>query len=147
MTSIAAAAQAQVDALAASATELFGELASRLDFASLLDQQGRLMQLSTALPVLALVPERMVMREAVNEPFELVLDALSTSRYFELKTLIGQQMTLSLLGSDGAYHPWHGYVFQAAQLGTDGGLARYRLTMKPWLSLLALRREIGRAHV
>jgi type VI secretion system secreted protein VgrG len=114
---------------------------SRLDFSALLTQDTRLLQLSTALPDLALVPERLVMREALSQPYELVLDALSASRHLALKDLIGQEMTVELLGSDGAYHPWHGYVLQAAQLGGDGGLARYRLTMRPWLWLLALRRD------
>lgn len=124
----------------------FGEAAktalmSRLDFASLLDQRGRLLQVHCALPALALLPERMVMREAVGQPFEMVLDCVSTSTAFELKLLIGEQVSLSLLQPDGAYKPWHGYVFEAAQLGSDGGLARYRLVMRPWLSFLAYRRD------
>lgn len=114
---------------------------SRLDFSALLTQDTRLLRLSTALPELALVPERLSMHEALSQPYELTLDALSTSRHLALKALIGQQVTVELLGSDGAYHPWHGYVFEAAQLGGDGGLARYRLVMRPWLSLLALRRD------
>ncbi len=116
-------------------------LTSRLDFARLLDQRHRLMQLHTALPALSLIPERMVFREAVSQPFELQLQCLSTSAHLELKTLLGEQISLKLLQSDGAYMPWHGYVFEAAQLGADGGLARYALTMRPWLSALALRRN------
>lgn len=116
-------------------------LASRLDFAALIEQRGRMLQMATALPQLALVPERAVMHEAVSQPFELVVDCISTSAYFELKRLIGEQMSLRLLQPDGSYKPWHGYVFEAAQLGADGGLARYRLVMRPWLSFLALRRD------
>lgn len=116
-------------------------LTSRLDFARLLDQRHRLMQVQTALPSLSLIPERMVLREAVGQPFELQLQCLSTSAHLELKTLLGEQISLKLLQSDGAYVPWHGYVFEAAQLGADGGLARYALTMRPWLSALALRRN------
>lgn len=116
-------------------------LTSRLDFARLLDQRHRLMQVHTALPSLSLIPERMVMCEAVSQPFELQLQCLSTSAHLELKTLLGEQISLKVLQSDGAYVPWHGYVFEAAQLGADGGLARYALTMRPWLSALALRRN------
>ena len=116
-------------------------LTSRLDFARLLDQRHRLMQVQTALPTLSLIPERMVFRESVGQPFELQLQCLSTSAHLELKTLIGEQISLKLLQSDGVYVPWHGYVFEAAQLGADGGLARYALTMRPWLSALALRRN------
>ena len=56
---------------------------SRLDFVALLDQRGRTLQLQCALPQLALVPERLVQREAVSQPFELVLDALSSGVNFE----------------------------------------------------------------
>ena len=117
------------------------ELLSRLDFAALLDQRGRMLKVETALPTLALVPERMVMREAVDAPFELTLDCLSTSVRFELKRLIGEQITVSLLHSDGSYRPWHGYVVQAGQLGSDGAVARYRLQMAPWLGFLDMRRD------
>ncbi|MGI9217827.1 MAG: type VI secretion system Vgr family protein, partial [Hydrogenophaga sp.] len=127
--------------MSASETLAVDALTSRLDFARLLDQRHRLMQVQTALPALSLIPERVVMREAVGQPFELQLQCLSTSAHLELKTLLGEQISLKLLQSDGAYVPWHGYVFEAAQLGADGGLARYALTMRPWLSALALRRN------
>jgi type VI secretion system secreted protein VgrG len=116
-------------------------LTSRLDFAALLDQRGRMLQVQTALPLLALIPEKMVLREALNQPSEMLLDCLSTSRHFELKKLIGEQVTVSLLHANGTYAPWHGYVFEAAQLGADGGLARYRLVLRPWLSFLSLRED------
>lgn len=122
-------------------SSVMGTLGSRLDFAPLLDQRHRLMQVHTALPSLSLIPERMVLREAVSQPFEMRLHCLSTSAHFELKQLIGEQISLSLLQSDGQYVPWHGYVFEAAQLGSNGGMARYALTMRPWLSSLALRRN------
>ena len=47
---------------------------------------------------------------------------LATSAHFELKRLIGEQISVRML-----------------QLGADGGLARYRLHMRPWLALLAQR--------
>ena len=108
--------------------------ADRLDFTASYQQQGRMLQISTALPWLALLPERLTLHEALGQPFELAVDCISTSAYFELKRLIGEQMSLRLLQPDGSYKPWHGYVFEAAQLGADGGLARYRLVMRPWLS-------------
>lgn len=122
-------------------SSLSESIRSRLDFAALLDQHGRLLQVESALPTLALVPERMVLKDAVSRPFELVLDCLSTSAHFELKRLIGEQLSVRLLQADGGYKPWHGYVFAAAQLGADGGLARYRLRMGSWLGFLAERRD------
>ena len=123
------------------AQSLLARLASRLDFGKLIDQRHRLLQVHTALPDLALVPERMVLKEALSQPFELKLMCLSTSAHFELKRLIGEQITVKLLHSDGQYRPWHGYVAQAAQLGADGGLARYAVTLVPWLHLASLRRN------
>ena len=121
--------------------EALSEFTSRLDFVALLGDCERLLKVSTALPALAFLPEHVVLREAVSRPFELVLDCVSTSAQFELKTLLGEQMTVSLKHADGSYVPWHGYVKQAAQLGSDGGLARYRLTMGPWLDWLSLRHD------
>lgn len=141
VSALAASLDATVAGLLADPLATLSGLASRLDFAALVEQRGRLLQIATALPQLALVPERAVMREAVGQPFELVVDCISTSAYFELKRLIGEQMSLRLLQSTGQYQPWHGYVFEAAQLGADGGLARYRLVMRPWLGFLALRRD------
>ena len=49
--------------------------------------------------------------------------------------------SVRLLQPDGRYKPCHGYVFDAAQLGSDGGAARYRLFMSSWLAFLAKRRD------
>ncbi len=123
------------------AEQLLSDLASRFGFVDLLSQGERLLQMDTALPGAALIPERMRITEAVDAPFEIEIDALSTSAYFELASLVGEQITLRLLRADGSCRPWHGYVLRAAQLGGDGGLARYRLSMAPWFSLLQQRRD------
>uniref|UniRef100_UPI0035AFA930 type VI secretion system Vgr family protein n=1 Tax=Aquabacterium sp. TaxID=1872578 RepID=UPI0035AFA930 len=116
-------------------------LTSRLDFTRFFSQATRLIQLDTALPGAALVVERLQGREAINEPFRFELDCLSTSAHLELKALIGEQLTLRLLKADGGWRAWHGYVVQAAQLGSDGGAARYRLTLASWLHFLQLRQD------
>jgi type VI secretion system secreted protein VgrG len=120
-------------------TTLVGLLGGNLN--ALLDQHARMLQVSTALPQLALVPERVVCKEGLSQPFELTVDCLSLSAYFELKALIGEQISVRLLQSDGQYKSWHGYVAQAMQLGADGGLARYRLVMSPWLHFLGIQRD------
>uniref|UniRef100_UPI0035B2E35F contractile injection system protein, VgrG/Pvc8 family n=1 Tax=Ideonella dechloratans TaxID=36863 RepID=UPI0035B2E35F len=78
-----------------------------------LEETERLITLRTALPALNLVATRLVMREAESQGFELILDAVSTSAYLQLKTLIGEQMTVGLRQADGTYAPWHGYVTEA----------------------------------
>ena len=124
-----------------SASDALSALSSTLNAITWLEETERLITLRTALPALNLVATRLVMREAEGQGFELILDAVSTSAYLPLKSLIGEQMTVGLRQADGRYAPWHGYVTEAAQLGSDGGLARYRLVMAPWLAALQLRRD------
>jgi type VI secretion system secreted protein VgrG len=45
-----------------------------------------------------------------------------------------------LLPDDG-HRTWHGYCTSAAWLGADGGVARCRLTLSPFLAFLDLRRD------
>lgn len=107
----------------------------------LLHQQGRLLQMRSALPWLSLIPERMHLREALGQPFAIALQCLSPSAHLPLHDLLGEQVSLWLLQPDGSERPWHAYVHRADQLGADGGLARYQLQLRPWLSALGLRRN------
>ena len=128
------------------------EAFSRLKAALSIGQQKRLLQLETAFPSATLVVERAQWRENVNgfapqgkppvlAPLIAVVDCLSTSAHLELKALIGEQMSLRLMCADGSYRTWHGYVSQAAQLGSDGGLARYRLQLVAFTHFLGLRQD------
>jgi type VI secretion system secreted protein VgrG len=109
-----------------------------------LSQHARLITIATsqdsALPQ-ALVAERFIGREAVNELFDFEIDALSTSTDLDLAAFIGEEITLGLLQPDGARRSWHGLCVDAEWLGADGGLARYRLHLQPALALLGLRRD------
>jgi type VI secretion system secreted protein VgrG len=69
----------------------------------------------------------------------LVVHALASDAHLELKTLIGQPALVELLCQDDAFkmRPWHGHIVAAGSMGSDGGLARYRLVIEPWLSALA----------
>ncbi|WP_226451763.1 type VI secretion system Vgr family protein [Ferribacterium limneticum] len=108
---------------------------------TLFTQHARLLELKTALPDAALIVERFNGREAISESFRFEIDCVSTNAYFDLKPLLGEEITLRLLQADGSKRSWHGYVTQAMQLGADGGLARYRLIMEPFLAFLAQRRD------
>ncbi|WP_226459555.1 contractile injection system protein, VgrG/Pvc8 family [Quatrionicoccus australiensis] len=85
--------------------------------------------------------ERLSGREAISEPFRFEIDCISTDAFFDLKSLFGAEITLRLLLADGSRRAWHGYVTETMQLGADGGLARYRLIMEPFLAFLAQRRD------
>src|SRR5512145_244968 len=106
-----------------------------------LSQHARLLEITTALPEASLLVERFSGREAVSETFRFEIDCLSTNAYLDLKALIGEEITLRLLQADGSKRSWHGYVTEALQLGADGGLARYRVIMEPWLAFLGQRRD------
>ncbi|RZL04016.1 MAG: type VI secretion system tip protein VgrG [Rubrivivax sp.] len=122
---------------------LGGELISRLRAALTMGQHTRLVQVDTTLPSATLVVERMTITEQVHavEPLWAEVDCLSTSAYLELKALTGERVSLRLQLSDGSWRTWHAHAVRAAQLGADGGLARYRLTLAAWTHWLAQRRD------
>ena len=102
---------------------------------------SRLYALDTPLGPDALLVESWVGREALSELSELHIDCLSTDAHLELKRLLGQQAVLHTRLADGTLAPRSGYVSEIAQLGADGGLARYRLTLVPWLALAQYQRR------
>jgi type VI secretion system secreted protein VgrG len=124
-------------------------------------QNNRLLVLHTPLGRDVLVAERADIEEAIgpNSPAEpgradaatdaapagcrVTVHALAADTHIELKSLIGQPALLELLTpqSRTALRPFHGHITQAALLGSDGGLARYRLVIEPWLSFLAHRTD------
>ncbi|MEO5660069.1 MAG: type VI secretion system Vgr family protein, partial [Polaromonas sp.] len=113
-------------------------------FGTGLSQHARLIELETAqgsaLPD-SLVVERFHGLEAVNALFRFEVDCLSVSTSLDLTQFIGEQLTLRVLLPTGGHRAWHGYCTEAAWLGADGGLARYRLTLSPFLAFLALRHD------
>ena len=80
-------------------------------------------------------------REQLSGGFEYCLDLLSTYAHLELKQFLGRALTLHTRLSDGSSFPRSGYVRSALKLGTDGGFARYRLVIVPWLWLLSRGRH------
>lgn len=88
-----------------------------------------------------LVVERMSGHEALNTLFAFDIDTLCADAGFDPAALIGQELTLRLLCADGAQRAWHGLLAGCDALGGDGGLARHRLRLRPWLAPLALRRD------
>lgn len=135
----------------------------RSAFASLFaspTQHARLLKLHTPLGPDVLLAERLDGVEAIgpapdlNAPragFRFVVDALCVDTHLSLKRLIGQPALLELLtphgaaggagGGLGMRRPFHGHITRAGLLGSDGGLARFRLVIEPWLALLAERRD------
>ena len=67
--------------------------------------------------------------------------ALSTDAHIVLEQLLDQEATLDVKLADGSCASFGGEISEAAMLGSDGGLARYRLRLSPWLHRLAYVRN------
>ncbi|MET0981832.1 MAG: type VI secretion system Vgr family protein, partial [Telluria sp.] len=61
------------------------------------------------------------------------LIVLSTSVHLRLDALLGKPATLHVSLADGTRTCFAGDISEVAQLGSDGGLARYRLRIAPWM--------------
>lgn len=71
--------------------------------------------------------------ESLSAGFEYCIDVLSTDAFIDDERLLGRALTLHTRLSDGSAHRRSAYVRTALSLGSDGGFARYRLIVVPWL--------------
>jgi type VI secretion system secreted protein VgrG len=101
----------------------------------------RLYDLETPLGPDHLLVESFAGKEALSSLYEFHITAVSLSTDIELKSLIARQVVLKTRLADGTRSERSGYVCSVAQLGADGGLARYRLTVVPWLWMATQRRN------
>ncbi|WP_343237289.1 type VI secretion system Vgr family protein [Xanthomonas fragariae] len=83
----------------------------------------------------------MIRRKTLDEQIAEQPVALSANAGLPLDDLLGQPVLLELLTAESrtALRPFHGHVTAFERLGSNGGLARYRLTIEPWLALLGQR--------
>ncbi|MES3023905.1 MAG: type VI secretion system Vgr family protein [Pseudomonadota bacterium] len=124
--------------------EALATIASLGMFGTGLSQHARLITLASAQDrglAESLMAEQFTGREAVNELFSFELDALSVSTNLDLALFNGEELTIALLQADGSRRAWHGICTEAGWLGSDGGVARYRLRLEPALAMLRLRRD------
>ncbi|TCS34671.1 late control gene D protein (GPD), partial [Paucimonas lemoignei] len=115
-------------------------IASLIDRIAAFSADTRLYELDTPLGADALLVESWVGREELSSLYEWHVTCLSTDCHLELKSLLAQQVSLYTTLADGTRSRRSGWVSEVAQLGADGGLARYRLTLVPWLWLATQRR-------
>ena len=106
-------------------------------------QDTRLLRLTTSLGPDKLVVEHISGREGLSEGFCFDITALSTDDRIDLDALLGQPALLQILTqhSRSALRPVHGHVTAFERMSADGGLARYRLRLEPWLALLRHRQD------
>lgn len=116
---------------------------SRLSTAGIA-QANRLLDLRTPLGENRLVAETLSATEQLSGgAYRLEITALSDDAHIPLKALMGQPVTLRLQTALGREQPrlWHGHATAVRFLGANGGLARYGLTVEPWLAFLRARRD------
>jgi type VI secretion system secreted protein VgrG len=84
--------------------------------------------------------------EGLSQLFDFHLRLASQDPNIELKQMIGQPVTISLQLTNALatseHRYFHGYVTDFSQLDTDGGLATYSATVRPWLWMLSRRQDI-----
>ena len=110
-------------------------------------QHDRLLRLHTPLGPEVLVAERLDGMEALSPAvdgvagYRLELTALSVDAHVDLAELLGQPLLLELqtAGSAVIPRPFHGHVTAFELVGSNGGLARYRIVVEPWLAMLRVR--------
>ncbi|MDR7193397.1 type VI secretion system Vgr family protein [Luteimonas terrae] len=71
--------------------------------------------------------------------FRFEVLALSAEAHLDLGAMLGAPLLLELLTSDTGYRPFHAHVTACERVGSNGGLARYRLVLEPWLAFLRHR--------
>ncbi|MDN0085701.1 contractile injection system protein, VgrG/Pvc8 family, partial [Crenobacter sp. SG2305] len=88
----------------------------------------------------ALLPQTLTGEEALSDSYRYQLTCLSPDTDLALKDLLGQPVRLTVQDADDAAVARCGVVSSAQALGSDGGFARYGLTIEPPLALLRHRR-------
>ncbi|SPA46253.1 type VI secretion system Vgr family protein [Cupriavidus taiwanensis] len=88
-----------------------------------------------------LAVEAWIGREAISALFEWRIVAVSANVDIALDSLMGQRVTLLTTLAGGGQSRRTGLIRQAEKLGADGSLARYRLTVIPWLWLTTQQRD------
>ena len=118
------------------------------DLGSFWHQTDRLMILQTPLGRDVLLAESAQVVEGLgpvraHAGYRIELTALSSRADLDPTQLLGQTVRLDLqtsLARDDR-RPFHGHVTRFERTGSNGGFARYALTIEPWLAMLGYRAD------
>ncbi|MEG1681521.1 MAG: type VI secretion system Vgr family protein, partial [Stenotrophomonas sp.] len=103
-------------------------------------QTQRFLRLHTALGSEVLIAETLDGVEQIDGiGFQWTITALSVDAGLQLQPMIGKPALLQLQQAEGSHRPLHGRITAAERIGSNGGLARYRLRLQPWLAFLSQR--------
>jgi len=106
-------------------------------------QRSQIGRIHTSLGEDALLLQRFEARETVSSPFEITVDVMSPQGAVDFTPHIGEDVGLTVAnGHTHADRAFHGVLYVAESLGPGDDAVLYRLTLRPWLSLLTLNRNI-----
>jgi type VI secretion system secreted protein VgrG len=112
-----------------------------MDLAALLSPQNRrLFKFNNlANPEQQLLLESFKGREALSQAYSFELLLICEDSGVELKSMMGQLVTIEIELADSTPRYIAGYLTRFASTGSDGGMARYTATLNPWFSMLKNR--------
>ena len=105
-------------------------------------QSDRFLWLTTPLGANALAAESLDGWEAIDHGgYRFHVTALSGNPALPIERLIGASVLVEWLAKEGSdsRRPIHGHVVAAELVGYNGGLARFRFVIEPWLAVLGQR--------
>ena len=79
--------------------------------------------------------------ESLSSDFTYTLELISDDARVELKDVMGKMVTVELKRASGGPRYFNGHVFDFSLLRTDGGLAYYGMTLRPWTAFLQRRQN------
>lgn len=103
--------------------------------------QSRLYRLDGEGALSSLQVEGWVAREGLSELGEMRVVALADDAALDLNDMVSRPATLWTTRADGSETGRSGVVRAAEMLGGNAGMARYRVTLAPWLWLATQRRD------
>lgn len=96
----------------------------------------RTIRLTTPLDDDALLLQSMTGSEQLGRMFQYDLELLSENGNIAFDEILGQTMTVTMDLPTGGERNFHGHVSRFSYVGTQGELAHYRATLRPWLWFL-----------
>ncbi|ALM87022.1 type IV secretion protein Rhs [Bordetella sp. N] len=107
----------------------------------LLFSESRLYSLEGEGALARLHVEAWIAREALSDLGEMRVLALADTASLDLDDMVSRPVTLWTTRADGSRYARSGVLRQAELLAGDAGMARYRLTVVPWLWLATQQRR------
>ncbi|WP_229414274.1 type VI secretion system Vgr family protein [Zemynaea arenosa] len=107
-------------------------------------QHNRLLRLSFPRedgPAAVMLVNALRASEGLSRDFVFDVEVLADDASIPLNDVMGRMVTIAMVRDDGALRYFNGYVFEFGFDRTDGGLAFYRMQLRPWLAFLTLRQD------